>query len=222
MYMQTKRVFLLDKPHVHFIAHHRHNDAQLLRTHLHATNLSRSISLQRLAIRTSGAVNSRSTLPLTVHTTIEHLPATSTPNLKHLLQRAWISVTVWKQKRDKELKLTQTQHQRSLWKRGPAPSRWDSRSSTIDPANGQENHCRFQTIISTEMNHVRLRTRQLDDTFHIQTNSDLPCDYHTKDSDPSTISKDVKSLRTLPKWSASARIEQAKNRELLHDPYTGN
>jgi hypothetical protein len=89
----TTRVFLLDKPHVHLIAHHRHNDAQLLRTHLHATNLSRSISLQRLAIRTSGAVNSRSTLPLTVHTTIEHLPATSTPNLKHLLQRAWISVT---------------------------------------------------------------------------------------------------------------------------------
>ena len=53
----TTRVFLLDKPHVHFIAHHRHNDPQLLRTHLHATNLSRSISLQRLAIRTIGAVN---------------------------------------------------------------------------------------------------------------------------------------------------------------------
>ena len=102
----TTRVFLLDKPHVHFIAHHRHNDPQLFQTHLHATNLSRSISLQKLAIRTSGAVNSRSTLPLTVHTTIEHLPATSTPNLKHLLQRAWISVTVWKHKRDKELKLT--------------------------------------------------------------------------------------------------------------------
>ena len=110
----TTRAILLDKPHVHFIAHHRHNDPQLLRKHLHATNLSRSISLQRLAIHTSGTVNSRSTLPLTVHTTIEHLPATSTPNLKHLLQRAWISVTVWKQKRDKELKLTQTQHQRSL------------------------------------------------------------------------------------------------------------
>ena len=72
------------------------------------------------------------------------------------------------------------------------------------------------------MNHVRLGTRQLYDTFHIQTNSDLPCDYHTKDSDPSTISTDVKSLRSLPKWSASARIEQAKHREPLHDPYTGN
>ena len=59
-------------------------------------------------------------------------------------------------------------------------------------------------------------------SMHIQTNLDLPCDYHTKDSDPSTISRDVKSLRTLPKWSVSARIEQAKHREPLHDPYTGN
>ena len=83
----TTRAFLLDKPHVHFIGHHRHNDSQLLGTHLRAPNLSRNISLQRLAIRTSGAVNSRSTLPLTVHTTIEHLPATSTPNLKHLIQK---------------------------------------------------------------------------------------------------------------------------------------
>ena len=90
----TTRAILLDKPHAHFIAHHRHNDSQLLGTHLRAPNLSRNISLQRLAIRTRGAVISRPTLPLTVHTTIEHLPATSTPNLKHLLQRAWISVTV--------------------------------------------------------------------------------------------------------------------------------
>ena len=65
-------------------------------------------------------------------------------------------------------------------KRGPDPSRWDSRSSTIDKANGQGKHRRIQTIIFTEMNHVHLRTRQQYDNFRTQTNSDLPCNNQKK------------------------------------------
>ena len=72
-----------------------------------------------------------------LHTELK-TPASKGVNLCHKIKI--------KQKRDKELKFNQTQHQRSLWKRGPAPSRWDSRSSIINPANWQENHCRIQTI----------------------------------------------------------------------------
>ena len=87
------KIFLLDKPHVHFRAYHRHNDSQLLGTHMRASNLSRNISPPRLAIRTRGATITRPILPLKVLTTIEHFPATTTPELKHLLKRAWLSVT---------------------------------------------------------------------------------------------------------------------------------
>ena len=55
--------------------------------------------------------------------------------------------------------------------------------------------------------------RQLDDTFHTRTNSDLPCNNQTKDIDPSNLSRDVESLRTLSKWPASARIEQSIERD---------
>ena len=113
----TTRIFLLDKPHVHFRSYHRHNDSQLPGTHMRASNPSRNINPPRLT-HTRWAMISRPILPLKVLTTIEHFPATTTPELKHLLKRAWLSVTKWKQKRDKELKLTQTKHQRSIRKKG--------------------------------------------------------------------------------------------------------
>ena len=60
----TTRVFLLDKPHVHFRAYHRHNELQLIGAHMSASNLSKNISPLRLAIRTRGATISRPILPL--------------------------------------------------------------------------------------------------------------------------------------------------------------
>ena len=89
----TTRVFLLDKPHVHFRDYHRHKDSQLLGTHMRALNLSKNISPPRLAIRTRGAIISRPILPLKVLTTIEHFPATTTPKLKHLLKKAQLPVS---------------------------------------------------------------------------------------------------------------------------------
>ena len=53
-----------------------------------ASNLSKNISPLRLAIRTRGATISRPILPLKVLTIIEeNFPATTTPELKHLLKK---------------------------------------------------------------------------------------------------------------------------------------
>jgi len=145
-------------------------------------------------------------------TTIGHFPA-SNPHTA-LIISAWKGVAPCnKMKTEKGQAGTETHAHVTSTKpqeRGPAPSRWDSLSSTTDPANIQENNCRIHTIITTETSHVHLRTRQLDDTFRTQTNSDLPDNYQRKDSNPSNLSRDVELLRTLPKCVGSGSCGHLK------------
>ena len=145
-------------------------------TYSNTSPSQKNISLSRLAIRTRGAVISRLIFPLTVLTTMGHLPATFTPHLLYLLKKGWLSATKIKTERNKELNLTLIQQQRNLRRGGQLLQVGGilAHQPSIQQANRQENNCRIQTIISTETSHVHLRTRQLDDTFRTQTTSDLP------------------------------------------------
>ena len=67
-------------------------------TYSNTSPSQKNISLSRLAIRTRGAVISRLIFPLTVLTTMGHLPATFTPHLLYLLKKGWLSATKLKQR----------------------------------------------------------------------------------------------------------------------------